>query len=98
MISTSSSFKYWGLSSSPPMITSSLTTSYIFSFSISTFVGAFYIVFFCITCVSTSSTMGIKGFAITSLSISTFSPPISLKMLEALTMLTQFFSMYIITS
>ncbi len=83
MISTSSSSMYWGLSSFPLVIISSLTTFCIFPFSISSYVGAFCIFSFPINCVSTSSTMDIKGFAIFSPDLSTPFTLISLKILEA---------------
>lgn len=65
---------------------------YTFSLSISTFVGTFYIPSFSTNCVFTFSTMGIKGFAITSLGLSTCFPPISLKMFEASTTTLRFLS------
>ncbi len=74
------------MSSSLPVITSSLTASYTLPFFISTFVGAFCIMSsFSINCVFTSSTMSTKGFAIFSLVILTFFPPISFRMLKAST-------------
>ncbi len=65
------------------MIISSLITSCILPFSISTSVGAFYLSFFSINCISTFSTLGIKGFVIFFMGISTFFPLISLIILEA---------------